>query len=103
MSKPLTLKTTDHSDEKGFSFSFFCDICGKEWRSPAVPYDTGGMTIEHEEARMLLWAKEHSAAFEAANVEAHLQFNECSRCGKRVCDECFVIGKGDGDVCKKCC
>jgi hypothetical protein len=38
MNKPLTRKTVDHSDENGFSFSFFCDICGKEWRSPDVPF-----------------------------------------------------------------
>jgi hypothetical protein len=102
MSKPLTRKTTDHSDGKGFSFSFFCDICGKEWRSPDVPFETGGMTIEHEEARTLLWAKEHSAAFEAANVEAHMQFNLCEKCGKRVCDNCFNVRGEDTMLCKEC-
>jgi hypothetical protein len=103
MSKPLTRQTTDRSDEKGFLFSFFCDCCGKEWVSPFVRFDTGGMTIEHEEARTLLWAKEHGAAFEQANLEAHMYFNQCSRCGKRVCDACFRLDEEKPlGVCREC-
>jgi hypothetical protein len=102
MSKPLTRKTIDHSDANGFSFSFFCDICGKEWRSPNVPFETDGMTIEHEEARTLLWAKEHSAAFEQANLEAHMQFNGCRKCGKRVCDNCFNVEGENTGLCGEC-
>jgi hypothetical protein len=86
MSKPLTMRSTDYSSAHSFSFGFYCDLCGREWKSPAVPFETGGLTIEHEEARTLLWAKEHGAAFEAANLEAHLQFNLCANCGKWVCD-----------------
>jgi hypothetical protein len=89
MSKPLTRRTTDLSDEKGFSFSFFCDCCGKEWKSPAVSFETGGLTIEHEEARTLFWANEHRIAFEQANLEALMHFNLCPDCGKRVCDDCY--------------
>jgi hypothetical protein len=89
MSKPLTKRSTDHSNAESFSFSFFCDICGKEWKSPDVAFQTGGMAIEHEEARTLLWAKEHGAAFEQANLEAHLHYNLCERCGRRVCENCF--------------
>jgi hypothetical protein len=102
MSKPLTKQIIDHSDEKSFSFSFFCDICGKEWKSPTVPFETGGITIEHEEAQMLLWTKEHSAAFEQANLEAHMQFNGCQRCGKRVCDGCFNITGENTGLCREC-
>jgi hypothetical protein len=103
MSKPLTRKTTDHSDEGGFSFGFFCDTCGWEWRSPFVQFETGFASVEHEEARTLLWAKEHAAAFEAANLDAHMEFNFCKRCGKWVCGECFDT-KGDKNVwwCKEC-
>jgi hypothetical protein len=91
MSKPLTKKVVDHSGRETFSFSFYCDICGKEWKSRTMPFETGGLTIEHEEARTLLWAKEHSTAFERANVDALMHFNECARCGKRVCDNCFNV------------
>ena len=103
MSKPLTQRSADYSGAEFFSFGLFCDICEKEWRSPVVSFETGGMVIEHEEARTLLWAKEHSAAFEQANLEAHLQFNLCPVCGKWVCEECFVTGRGDSEACKKCC
>jgi hypothetical protein len=102
MSKPQTQKTTDHSDEKGFSFSFFCDICGREWRSPTVPFETGGITIEHEEARLLLWAKEHNAAYEQANLEAVSKFNVCEKCGKRVCDSCFNASDDNIWLCAEC-
>jgi hypothetical protein len=100
MSAPLTKHTTDHSDRESFSFSFFCDICGKEWRSPAVPFESGGMTtIEHEEARQMIWANERKIAFEQANLDARMEFNLCPICGNRVCDECFIF---DRDLCKKC-
>jgi hypothetical protein len=102
MSEPLTKRTIDHSGVDSFSFSFFCDICGKEWRSPTVAFKTGGITIEHEEARTLLWAKEHSAAFEAANLEAHLQFNHCEKCGKWVCENCYDVMDGDLYKCREC-
>jgi hypothetical protein len=102
MSEPLTKRTVDHSGAESFSFSFFCDCCGKEWRSPVIWFEKGGMTIEHEEARTLLWAKEHSAAFEQANLEAHLKYNLCEKCGKRVCNECFDIGNVDSGLCREC-
>jgi hypothetical protein len=102
MSAPLTKRTIDHSGATSFSFSFFCDICGKEWRSPTVWFGREGMAIEHEEARTLLWAKEHSAAFEQANLEAHLQYNLCNKCGKRVCEECFDTRDGDVWLCGEC-
>jgi hypothetical protein len=102
MSAPLTKRSTDHSGAESFSFSFFCDICGTEWKSPTVLFETDGMAIEHEEARTLLWAKEHSAAFEAANLEAHLQYNRCSRCGKWVCDKCFNVRGVNSGLCGEC-
>jgi hypothetical protein len=102
MSKPLTRRSTDHSNAELFSFSFFCDICGKEWRSPAVWFETGGMAIEHEEARQMVWAHEHKTAFEQANLEAQMHFNNCTRCGKRVCEECFDTRDGDVWLCVEC-
>jgi hypothetical protein len=102
MSKPLTRKVIDHSDANGFSFSFFCDICGKEWRSTVEPFETGGLTVEHEEARTLLWWKEHSFAFERANVDALMQFNLCQKCVKRVCDFCFNVMDEITMLCGEC-
>jgi len=103
MSRPLTRKSTDHSNTEKFSFSFFCDKCGKEWVSQTISFMEGGFTaIEHEEARQLMWAQEHRAAFEQANLEVHLQFNHCPECGKWVCDECFFSLGNSGNVCNEC-
>jgi hypothetical protein len=89
---------------ESFSFSFFCDICGKERVSEPEPFQSNGFTaIEHEEARRLIWAQEHKAAFEKANLEASLNFNKCPKCGKRVCDDCFNFAPDEKDeVCKEC-
>ena len=99
----LTEKTTDHSDTGHFSFSFFCDRCGKEWISPEKPF-SGGMctTVEKNEALRLLWGNEHRAAFDEANLEAHVHFNHCPVCGKRVCDDCFCVAGKNGGECKDC-
>ena len=101
----LTMRTTDHSDQKRFSFSFFCDRCGKEWISQPVPYTAGGFTaVDHEETRQLLWEQERRAAFDGANLEAHFHFNNCPKCGKWVCDDCFGVEEMEhGGVCKDCC
>ena len=86
---PLTRKSTDHSDLKQFSFSFFCDDCGAAWKSSAVPFESGGFTsVDHEEAKQLLWSQEHKAAFDRANLEAHFHFTHFPENGKWVCDDC---------------
>ncbi|MCL2243406.1 MAG: hypothetical protein FWC03_02930 [Treponema sp.] len=99
MSVSLTSRTTDHSSVELFSFSFFCDNCGKEWKSQPIPFELGGFTvIENEEARQLVWAQEHRTAFDRANLEAHFHFNHCSESGKWVCDECIDSRTGSCTV-----
>ena len=101
MSLPITQKTTDHSDLEKFAFSFFCDNCGKEWQSHALPFKKGGFTaIENDDGLKLLWANEHRLAFEQANLDAVAFFNRCANCGKRVCDDCFNVE--GGYLCCKC-
>ena len=100
----LTKESLDHSDSGQFSFSFFCDICGKEWLSPKKPF-TGGICnrVENDEALRLLWGNEHRAAFDEAHVEAHTQFNRCPKCNSFVCDECFNFGDVEYiGLCKNC-
>jgi hypothetical protein len=100
----LTKKSIDHSDSGNFSFSFFCDKCGKEWTSPPQPF-TGESSpvIENKDALNMLWASEHRAAFDSADLEAHLHFNFCPVCGRRVCDNCFNIAeKEHGGACYDC-
>jgi hypothetical protein len=104
MSLPLTRKSADHSTLEQFSFSFFCDRCGKEFLSEIVPFNKGNFTaIEHEEARQLLWVQEHKTAFEQANVDARLKFTLCRGCGRRICDECLSLdSRQTTDLCKDC-
>jgi hypothetical protein len=104
VSQPLTKKSTDLSDKNGFSFSFFCDICGKKWVSRNFPFEKGGFTaIEHQEAENRIWADERRLAFEHANLEAHFHFTNCPKCGRWVCDDCFDIEGDDfGGLCEEC-
>jgi predicted RNA-binding Zn-ribbon protein involved in translation (DUF1610 family) len=104
MSLPLTRKSVNHSTTEQFAFSFFCDRCGKEFRSEIVPFNQGYFTaIEHEEVRQLLWAQEHKTAFEQANVDARMKFSLCPQCGRRICDECLSLdSRQEADLCKDC-
>jgi len=99
----LTKRTSDHSSGASFSFSFYCDMCGKEWKSLKTKFESGGFTkIDNEEAQQLIWAHEHKNAFDKANLEAHLNFNYCSMCGRWVCDDCFNADSKNG-ICAECC
>jgi len=90
MSVSLTSQTIDRSSVESFSFSFYCDKCGSEWKSPEIPFELGGFTsIENEEVRQMVWAHEHRTAFDRANLEAHFHFSHCSESGMWVCDECY--------------
>jgi len=101
MKSSLTKRTTDHSNGGSFSFSFYCDNCGREWKSPVTPFESGGFTaIAHEEARQLIWAQEHKTAFDMANLEAHFHFNNCPDEGMWVCDDCFDAQ--GSRLCRKC-
>jgi len=100
MSLPLTRKSVDRSDKERFIFSFYCDCCGNEWTSLPMFFMTGGFsTIEHEEARQLVWTYEHKTAFEHANLDARIKFNLCLKCGRWVCNECYNT---ENNVCKVC-
>jgi uncharacterized protein with PIN domain len=104
MSLPLTRKSVDRSTAEQFAFSFFCDRCGKEFQSEILPFNQGTFTaIEHEEARQLLWAQEHKAAFEHANLNANMNFSRCPKCGRRICDECLCLdSRQKTELCKDC-
>ena len=100
----LTKKTIDHSDTGRFSFSFFCDRCGKEWVSQEKEFSQGGFTVvESDEALKLLWAHEHRTAFDEASLDARMQFNRCPKCDRWVCDNCFCIERKTGGLCVDCC
>ncbi|MCL2211731.1 MAG: hypothetical protein FWB95_07405 [Treponema sp.] len=93
MINSLTKQVTDRSGKEAFSFSFFCDNCGSEWKSPVIPFESGGVTsFDNEEVCQMVWAQEHKNAFDRSNLEAHFHFNYCSESEKWVCDECFGVG-----------
>lgn len=91
MLNPITRKVTDESDDCGFHFTFYCDICGSPWSG--VYYRGSGDSME--------WESEHIAAYERSNREAMMHFNRCPVCKRMVCDKCFVI-LDERDVCKDC-
>lgn len=98
----ITKKYCDHSTDKDFAFSFFCDYCGDEWKSEVYAFslcDSPAETEAEKRAHEILWKAEHDAAYERANNEAILHFNKCQSCGDRVCDNCFCIFE---DVCLHC-
>ena len=95
MLRPITMKFTDESSDSFYSFTFYCDICEKPYKSPEYDSLTGD---NHDPGN---WGVEHKDAYERANNEVLKQFNRCPTCGRVVCDECFSI-LDDMDVCKEC-
>jgi len=103
MSVPLTKRTTDCSSMDSFSFIFYCDSCGSEWKSPSIPFESGGFAaIENGEVRQMIWAQEHRTAFERADLEAHFHFSYSTESGKWICDECYIAQESKNSVYKKC-
>ncbi len=102
MGAPLTKKSIDHSLPERYSFSFFCDRCGKAWQSALTPFEAGGFAeVENRRVCEMLWAEEHRVAFERANLEAQFHFNYCPRCGRWVCEDCFCLDDNQ-DLCADC-
>ena len=60
--------------------------------------------IKVKKARDIIYAADHSSAFERANIEAVYELNRCEICGDMVCDDCTVYGENlnGGFCCKKC-
>lgn len=102
MLPPVTKKYADHSTQREFCFSFFCDRCGMEYKSECYPCSMANedqTSADKQFAFALLWKNEHDAAYERANLEALMRFNKCPQCGDRVCDNCF---SEMGTTCLRC-
>lgn len=109
MLRPVTKKYSDESSIRQFRFTFYCDCCGKAIPAPAMEFDSGFrkktfLTNEEREARAIIYANEHRAAYERANNEIRLVLNRCERCGDLICEDCSVYDEslGGGICCKKC-
>lgn len=107
MLDPITKKMADRSDEKQFSFSFYCDVCQLAWHSVPLSFSAGknegdgNSCPEKGGGKPDLWKREHEAAYERANREAMLHFNRCPVCKRWVCDDCFHMREA-GDACREC-
>lgn len=103
MLPPITKEMIDYSTNLLFEFSFHCDVCRKEWRSTPIPFSKKAEDLDQSTCA-LLWQVEHDSAYERANQEAIRHFNRCPRCGKMVCNDCFILDadpKGE-DLCIEC-
>jgi len=101
---PVTVKCADRSTLEEFSFSFFCDLCGKEWQSARYGFHAGDFAAPLDpKVFQLLWSAQHNAAFERANQDASYAFNRCPVCGRWVCEACFYLAEtGISDICMDC-
>jgi len=86
----VTKKYTDLSTTGGFEFVFYCDHCGKEWRSEVYKFDVSGFEVPMDEKiSSMLWNQQHEEAYERANREAGAYFVRVPELGQRICDDCF--------------
>ena len=101
---PVTKRCLDRSTMEGFAFSFFCDICGGEWRSAWYDFNSREFIPPIDPAvYQILWSDQHNAAYERARLDAAFVFNRCPVCRCSVCNECFHLSEtGVSDICKDC-
>lgn len=102
--RPITKKYADRSTAKVFAFSFFCDQCGREWRSTPQAFEPGRLKSPTDiRVLRMLRNDQHKTAYEQANLEALYAFFYCPECGRRVCVDCFCRSETDvADICKDC-
>ncbi len=97
-------KLNDRSDKNTFSFSLFCESCGKEWRSKTITFSKAGLQPPTESKRIIyeaLYEREHAQAMNHAIAEAVHYFNQCPVCKRLIDNDCFLICD-DLDLCREC-
>lgn len=117
-SQSFTKNYSDHSNDTGFQFEFFCDKCGSGQRSAfkanklgvaanlikaAGAFFGGGLRSAGYGADHIKDAFRGSAwddAFQEASEASRAQFKQCTRCGRWVCPEvCWNHSRG---LCEDC-
>ena len=107
MLKPITKKYVDKSNMEQFEFVFYCDCCNKPTTTTIHKYDNRfekkkNLSESEREARAIIYADEHTKAYERANNEARLDFNNCEICQIMLCEDCSYY-LDDGRIsCKSC-
>ncbi|HHY81507.1 MAG TPA: hypothetical protein GX505_02380 [Clostridiales bacterium] len=96
MPTAFTQKYSEDSSGGMLRFSFYCDICRKEYVSPLA-------RMPDEQGLFQKWKtqKAYNMAFEEAQREAKEHFSCCPICNRWVCDECFRV-LPNMDICKEC-
>ena len=116
--QPFTKNYSDHSNDTGFQFEFFCDKCGSGHRSAFQTSSLGVAAQLLKAAGALLgggayragWGADHvkdafrgpawDAAFKQATEASRPKFRQCTRCGKWVCPEvCWNHTRGQCEEC----
>jgi hypothetical protein len=109
---------SDHSNDRGFQFEFYCDRCGSGTRTRFEGTVTGAVSGILDTASSLFggflgsaatvgdrvksasWQRSHDDAFEKAVKEVTPEFIQCPRCSTWVCRKsCWNTKKG---LCKNC-
>jgi hypothetical protein len=114
----FTRNHTDHSNDQGFQFEFFCDKCGNGHMSRFIPNPMGvaagllraagsifGGALGRagwagDQVKDVFRGKAWDEAFETAVNEAKQKFKQCTRCGKWVCPE--VCWNEKRTLCEEC-
>ena len=107
MLKPITKNFSDRSNMEQFEFIFYCDCCKKPASISTYKYDNRFekkliLTKSEREARAIIYADEHTKAYERANNEARLNFNNCEICQIMLCEGCSYYLDDGRIVCKSC-
>jgi hypothetical protein len=114
----FTRNYSDHSNDSGYQFEFFCDKCGNGHRSSFIRSNVGFAASMLKAAGSLFggvvsqagWGAEHlkdalrgpawDSAFKSAIDECRPQFRQCTLCGKWVCPE--VCWNHERGLCEDC-
>ncbi len=114
----FTRNHSDHSNDSGFQFEFFCDKCGNGHRSSFKPNALGVAASVIKAAGALFggavsragWGADHvkdalrgpawDSAFREAIEECRPQFRQCTQCGSWVCPE--VCWNHERGLCETC-
>jgi len=117
-SQAFTKNHSDHSNDTGFQFEFFCDKCGNGHRSSFKHNPIGVAASMIKAAGALFggaayragWGADHvkdalrgpawDAAFKEAVDECRPKFRQCTQCGKWVCPE--VCWNQERGLCEAC-
>lgn len=109
MLKSVTKRFVDNSTLTRFDFEFYCDCCGKPLQAIVIEprfrfRKKLWITRDEREARAIIYANDHSMAYERANMEVRHELNRCEVCSEMVCEDCTVYGalESGGVCCNRC-